>query len=91
MSQAEEKISPGDTIAGDNKVLSIYIIIFIIVLSFTRIHFSFRTIRYEDIEMKIKGKFLLFAFLTFAIGGFLDSILPSNEIVFILGIFYLIG
>ncbi|MFX1463942.1 MAG: hypothetical protein ACFFBF_13000, partial [Promethearchaeota archaeon] len=80
VSQAAIKISPVDTTAGGNRFLSIYIIIFIIVLLITGIHFSLRTMKYEDIEMKTKGKFLLFAFPSFAIGGLLDSTLPSNEI-----------
>ncbi len=84
VSQAAIKISPVDTTAGENRFLSIYIIIFIIVLLFTGIHFSLRTMKYEDVEMKTKGKFLLFAFPAFAIGGFLDSTLPSNEITLIL-------
>ncbi|MFX0036791.1 MAG: hypothetical protein ACFE9I_14270 [Candidatus Hermodarchaeota archaeon] len=84
VSQAAIKISPVDTTAGGNRFLSIYIIIFIIVLLITGIHFSLRTMKYEDIEMKTKGKFLLFAFPSFAIGGLLDSTLPSNEITLIL-------
>lgn len=84
VSQAAEKISPVDTTAGENRFLSIYIIIFIIILLVTGIHFSLRTMRYQDIEMKTKGKFLLFAFPSFAIGGLLDSTLPSNEITLIL-------
>lgn len=84
VSQAAIKISPVDTTAGGNRFLSIYIIIFIIILLFTGIHFSLQTMKYEDIEMKTKGKFLLFAFPSFAIGGLLDSTLPSNEITLIL-------
>jgi hypothetical protein len=84
VSQAAIKLSPVDTTAGDNKFLSIYIIIFIIVLLFTGIHFSLRTMKYDDIEMKTKGKFLLFAFPAFAIGGFLDSTLPSDEVTLII-------
>jgi len=84
VSQAAIKISPVDTTAGENRFLSIYIIIFIIVLLITGIHFSLQTMKYEDIEMKVKGKFLLFAFPSFSIGGFLDSTLPSNEITLIL-------
>ena len=83
VSQAAIKISPVDTTAGGNRFLSIYIIIFIILLLFTGIHFSLQTMKYEDIEMKTKGKFLLFAFPSFAIGGLLDSSLPSNEITLI--------
>ena len=84
VSQASIKISPVDTTAGDNKFLSIYIIIFIVLLLFTGIHFSIRTMKYENIEMKIKGKFLLFAFPVFALGGLLDSTLPSNEFTLII-------
>ncbi|MFX0004667.1 MAG: hypothetical protein ACFE9C_08595 [Candidatus Hodarchaeota archaeon] len=84
VSQAAIKISPVDTAAGENKFLSIYIIIFIILLLFTGIHFSLRTMKYPDIEMKTKGKFLLFAFPTFAVAGLLDSIVPSIEITLIL-------
>ncbi|MFX1327526.1 MAG: hypothetical protein ACFE91_05205 [Promethearchaeota archaeon] len=84
VSQAAIKISPVDTTAGGNRFLSIYIIIFIIVLLITGIHLSVRTMKYDDIEMKTKGKFLLFAFPSFAIGGLLDSTLPSNEFTLIL-------
>jgi hypothetical protein len=84
VSQAAIKISPVDTTAGGNRFLSIYIIVFIIILLITGIHFSLRTMKYDDIEMKIKGKFLLFAFPSFAIGGLLDSTFPSYEITLIL-------
>ncbi len=84
VSQAAIKISPVDTTAGGNRFLSIYIIIFIIILLFTGIHFSLRTMKYDDVEMKTKGKFLLFAFPTFAIGGLLDSTFPSYEVTLIL-------
>jgi len=84
VSQAAIKISPVDTSAGENKFLSLYIIIFIVILLFTGIHFSLKTMKYDDIDMKTKGKFLLYAFPAFAIGGFLDSTLPSNEFTLIL-------
>ena len=84
VSQAAVKISPVDTTAGGNRFLSLYIVLFIIILLSTGIHFSLRTMKYDDKEMKNKGKFLLFAFPTFAIGGLLDSSLPSNEITLIL-------
>jgi hypothetical protein len=78
------RISPVDTAAGENKFLSIYIIIFIVVLLITGLHFSLQTIKYDDIEMKTKGRFLLLAFPSFTIGGLLDSSLPSTEITLIL-------
>jgi hypothetical protein len=77
------KLSPVDTAAGEIKFLSVYIIIFIIVLLMTGLHFSLQTMKYDDIEMKTKGKFLLIAFPSFTIGGLLDSTLPSNEITLI--------
>ncbi len=78
------KISPVDTTAGENKFLSIYIIIFIVVLLVTGLHFSLQTIKYEDAETKMKGKFLLLAFPSFTLGALLDSTLPSTEITLIL-------
>ena len=53
------KISPVDTASGKNKFLTIYIFIFIIVLLATGLHFSLRTMKYDDVETKTKGKFLL--------------------------------
>lgn len=84
VNSAAIKISPVDTTAGPNKFLSYYLIIFIVVLLLTGLHFSLQTMKYDDVEMKIKGKFLLLAFPSFAIGGLLDSTLPSSEITLIL-------
>lgn len=78
-----EKISPVDT-AGTNWTLLIYIIIYIILFVYTGMKFSLETMKTDNIETKTKGKFLLFAFPTFAAGAFLDASMPTAPITLII-------
>ena len=78
------KLSPVDTTSGTDKFLAIYIVIFIAVLLITGLHFSLQTIKYENVETKIKGKFLLIAFPSFTLGALLDSTLPSTDITIVI-------
>ncbi len=77
-----EKISPVDT-AGTNWTLIIYIVIYIFLFVYTGTKFSLATMKYENPETKLKGKFLLFAFPAFAAGAFLDASMPTAAITLI--------
>jgi len=50
----------------------------------TGILFARESLRSESLEMKIKGKFLIIAFLSFTIGAFLDSLILRGAFTVIL-------
>ncbi|TXT58427.1 MAG: conserved membrane protein of unknown function [Promethearchaeota archaeon] len=83
VSLVSEKISPVDT-KGNSWFLNSFIFIYVAILIITGVKFAWETMKFEDPEMKIKGKILMGAFPLFAIGGILDSSLPSNEITLII-------
>ena len=78
-----EKITPVDT-KGNSLFLLSYIFIFIIIIVLTGIKFGHETMKYEDPDMKLKGKLLIFAFPAYAIAGLLDSYIPSTAITLVL-------
>ncbi len=77
-----EKISPVDT-AGTNWTLIVYIVIYIVLFVYTGTKFSLATMKYENLETRLKGKFLIFAFPSFAVGAFLDASMPTAAITLI--------
>jgi hypothetical protein len=83
VSLVSEKISPVDTI-GKSWFLNSFIFVYVAILLITGIKFSLETIKFDDIEMRIKGKFLLIAFPSFSLAGILDSSLPSNQFTLII-------
>jgi uncharacterized membrane protein (DUF485 family) len=56
-------------------LITIYLIVFVIVLLVTGVLFARRSLRSENEEVKLKGKLLLAAFLSFSIGAILDSMI----------------
>jgi hypothetical protein len=56
-------------------LITIYLIIFIVVLLVTGILFARKSLNSENEEVKLKGKLLLAAFLSFSIGAIFDSML----------------
>lgn len=56
-------------------LITIYLIVFVIVLLVTGTLFARRSLRSDNEEVKLKGKLLLAAFLSFSTGAILDSII----------------
>ncbi len=77
-----EKISPVDT-KGNNWVLLLYLVIFIMIFLITGLKFSLKTMKVDNPETKLKGKILFIAFISFCIGSFLDSMVPSTALTLI--------
>jgi len=57
--------------------IEIFLVIFLLVVLITGILFGKKSISSENPELKLKGKFLIAAFVLFTIGAFLDSIIPE--------------
>jgi len=57
--------------------IEIFLVIFLLVVLITGVLFGKQSMKTENPEIKIKGKFLIVAFILFAIGGFLDSTFPD--------------
>ncbi len=62
----------------------IYLIIIILYNLITGVLFARISLRSKDPEVKLKGKFFLIAFFTFAIGAFLDSSIELTAITVII-------
>lgn len=78
-----EKLSPVDT-KGNNMVLLLYLVIFIIIFLITGLKFSLKTMKVDNPVTKLKGKMLFIAFISFSIGGILDSMVPSTALTLII-------
>jgi hypothetical protein len=78
-----EKISPVDT-AANNFLLAMFLVIFILIFFISGIKFALATLSIDNPETKLKGKFLLIAFPSFCIGGFLDAALPTTALTLII-------
>lgn len=67
---------------------NIYILafqIFAILISFiTGIMFSRRSLQSEDPKIRLKGKFLLIAFISFTLGAIIDSSFAANSITLVI-------
>ncbi|MFX1274159.1 MAG: hypothetical protein ACFFBP_00755 [Promethearchaeota archaeon] len=72
-----DKESAVDTSSKSIEMAS-FIIIIIVIIMISGIAFAIKTIKIGESETKWKGVFLLIAFPSFAIGGLLDAILPTN-------------
>lgn len=54
--------------------LTIYLVLFVIILLITGILFARNSLKSSDSDVKLKGKFLLAAFISFCIGAGLDAV-----------------
>lgn len=61
--------------------IEIFLVIFLLVIVITGILFGKQSLKSENPEIKLKGKFLIVAFILFTIGAFLDSIVPELFII----------
>jgi hypothetical protein len=75
--------NPLDSSHGD--IMRYFIIAAIVIFVGTGIYFSYKSMTLEQPEIKWKGRFLLIAWISFAIGAILDAIIPTHtEITLIL-------
>ncbi len=65
-------------------VFEILLIVYIITFMLTGVLFARESLRLESLEMKLKGKFLIIAFISFTIGAFLDSLILRGAFTVIL-------
>ncbi|MFX0058683.1 MAG: hypothetical protein ACFE85_16915 [Candidatus Hodarchaeota archaeon] len=61
-----------------NTFTILYVFTILIIALSTGILFARESLKSEDPEIRLKGKFLLLAFLFFVVGSFLDAIIPLN-------------
>jgi hypothetical protein len=64
--------------------IMIFLIIFLLIVVVTGFLFAHLSLKSEDPEVKLKGKLLVIAYITFSIGALLDSSLPLNEALIII-------
>jgi hypothetical protein len=77
-----ELISPVDM--EYNLFLRIYLLSVLILALITGVLFARKSLRSEKPEIKLKGKFLLAAFISFVIGGILDTIITANFVALLI-------
>lgn len=64
--------------------IMIFLIIFLLIVVVTGFLFANLSLKSQDPEVKLKGRLLVIAYITFAIGALLDSSLPLNEALIII-------
>ena len=62
---------------------SLYLFLLIIVIFITGVIFAWKSLKSDNPEISLKGKFLLIAFISFTIGAILDAlpILPISGVI----------
>jgi len=61
-------------------IVMLYIVSVLIILLTTGIQFARNSLRSDDPEMKLKGRLLIVAFISYSVGAILDSALPLDVI-----------
>lgn len=64
--------------------IMIFLIIFLLIVVITGFLFANLSLKSDDPEVKLKGKLLVIAYITFSIGALLDSSIPLNEALIII-------
>jgi hypothetical protein len=64
--------------------IMIFLIIYLLIVVISGFLFANLSIKSEDPEVKLKGRLLIIAYITFAVGALLDSSLPLNETLIII-------
>ena len=85
------KLTPVDIDFGP--IAAIFLLYIMVIFFFSAFSFAIKTIQLEDPETKIRGKFLLIAFILYFIGAVLELIItfPQNRIIVLVSavIFYI--
>lgn len=64
--------------------IMIFLIFFLLIIVVTGFLFANLSLKSEDPEVKLKGKLLVIAYITFSVGALLDSSIPLNEALIII-------
>ena len=64
--------------------IMIFLIAFLLIIVVTGFLFANLSLKSDDPEVKLKGKLLIIAYITFSIGALLDSSIPLNEVLIII-------
>ena len=67
-----------------NPLIDLFLIIWLLVVVIFGILFARRSMRSENPEIKLKGKFLLAAFIFYAVGAILDVLIPLTPITVVI-------
>jgi len=67
-----------------NSFIMIYLISFLLIVVITGLLFANLSLKSKDPEVKLKGKLLIIAYITFSVGALLDSAIPLNEVTIII-------
>ena len=67
-----------------NLFLRMYLLSVLILALITGVLFARKSLRSEKPEIKLRGKFLLAAFISFVIGGILDTIITANFVALLI-------
>jgi hypothetical protein len=67
-----------------NSFIMIFLIIFLCIVVITGFLFANLSLKSEDPEVKLKGKLLIIAYISFAVGALLDSSIPLDEVTIII-------
>jgi hypothetical protein len=64
--------------------IMVFLIIFLSIVVITGFLFANLSLKSKEPEVKLKGRLLIIAYITFAIGALLDSAIPLNEVLIII-------
>jgi hypothetical protein len=64
--------------------IMVFLIIFLAIVVITGFLFANLSLKSKDPEVRLKGKLLIVAYITFAVGALLDASVPFNELVVII-------
>jgi len=64
--------------------IMVFLIIFLLIVVITGSLFANLSLKSEDPEVKLKGKLLIIAFITFSVGALLDASVPFSEATIII-------
>lgn len=64
--------------------IMVFLIIFLLIVVITGFLFANLSLKSKDPEVKLKGKLLIIAYISFSVGALLDSSVPFNEATIII-------
>jgi hypothetical protein len=64
--------------------IMVFLIIFLAIVVISGFLFANLSLKSKDPEVKLKGKLLIVAYITFAIGALLDASVPFNELIIVI-------
>jgi hypothetical protein len=67
-----------------NSFIMVYLIIFILIVVISGFLFANLSLKSKDPEVKLKGKLLIIAYITFSVGAILDSAIPLHPVTIII-------